>query len=436
MATSNPTTFSTDVGIQKLKPRAERFEAGDVKNKGLRVRVTPRGTKTFVWYYRDGSKIRRLTLGQYGEADGQLTLAKARRRVTDLRDKLTAGVKPHTSDDADTPKTVQQLADLFYDKRIVPSRKRPDAVKQILDHDILPAIGTRRLNTITTVTLGKIIDDMVSRGAKSHAGKCLAILKQLFNWAAGRGYVEVSPALSLQPDNFGVVTATRQRALDTNEQGEAQADLKEVAALWAALDAAPRISPQVRHGTKLLLLTGVRSGELRLAKWKHIDQDNAEWTIPVENQKLTKKQAQKGKPFVVPLSPMAVELFELLKDAAKGSEWVLPSRRDGQPFTDKALARAITRLFDLKDKDGQSLLTIERFTAHDMRRTLRTHLSRLRVPPHICEKCLNHSLGRLEETYGTHTFLDERRDALEKWANQVDLQVTDRENVVRIGGAA
>jgi integrase len=307
-------------------------------------------------------------------------------------------------------------------------RKRPDAVRQILDHDIIPVIGKKRIVSITTPTLTRVIDKVVDRGAKSHAGKVLATLKQLFKYAQVRGYTDISPAYPLNPGDLGVVTNVRERALDTDEEGEAQTELVEIAAFWRALDKAPKLSPQIRYGAKILLLTGVRSGELRLARWEHIDLDNATWKIPASNTK-------NAKAWTVPLSPLVLNLFEKLQEAADGSPWVQPSfakELTGQftgkfigenPITDKALARAVKRLFSLKDAKGNSLLPIEYFSPHDLRRTLRTHLSRLGVPVHIAEKCLNHSLGRLEQTYDRHTYIDERRDALNKWAAEVDLAV-------------
>ena len=87
------------------------------------------------------------------------------------------------------------------------------------------------------------------------------------------------------------------------------------------------------------------------------------------------------------------------------------------------------RLFSLKDAEGNNLLPIDYFTPHDLRRTLRTHLSRLGIAPHIAEKCLNHSLSKLGKTYDKHTYLDERREALEKWATVVDLSIKPRETV-------
>ena len=92
MAAAHPTTFSTDIVIQKLKPRAERYEHFDTKPWELHLRITKRGTKALVGYYRDDVKLKRLTLGQCGNGDGQLPLAKARKRVTELCNNLTPGV--------------------------------------------------------------------------------------------------------------------------------------------------------------------------------------------------------------------------------------------------------------------------------------------------------------------------------------------------------
>ena len=247
--------------LDNLKPEPERFEISDAGAKGLRLRVSPGGTKTFVWYYRNGGRCRRLTLGQYGDGDSQITLAQARSKLIAVKQKWADGIKPN-SDAAGTPKTVAELCEIFYQRRIVPTRKRPDIVRHVLDHDIIPVIGNKRIASITTPSLTRVVDTVVDRGAKAHAGKVLATIKQLFKFAQVRGYIDSSPAYPLNPGDLGVVTNIRERALDTDDEGEAQADLVEICALWRALDKAPRLSPQILFGTKILLLTGVRSGEL------------------------------------------------------------------------------------------------------------------------------------------------------------------------------
>ena len=152
-----------------------------------------------------------------------------------------------------------------------------------------------------------------------------------------------------------------------------------------------------------------------------VDTKGAIWTIPVENQKLTKDQAKKAKPFVVPLTPTALALLaelqveaDKLKAKGEASPWLVPSgqSKDGA-YTDKALGRAMRRLF----QGEHPILTLPggQASPHDLRRTMRSHLGRLRVPLHVAERCLNHSLGRIVQTYDTGEYLEERREALEKW---------------------
>jgi integrase len=407
--------------LDNLKFAPKRFEIADPGAKGLRLRVSPGGTKTFIWYYRDGAKIRRLTLGLYGYGEDRLRLDKARQKINTTKARLNDGIKPH-AESANAPRTVTDLCEFFYQRRIEGIRKRPDVVRQVLDHDIIPVIGTRRISSITPPTLARVIDKVVDRGATVHANKVLGILKQIFNYAQARGFVDLSPAHPLKAQDLGIISNIRERALDTDDEGEAQADLIEICALWHALDKAPKLSPQCRYGTKILLLTGVRSGELRLARWEHVDFDNALWKIPAGNTK-------NAKAWSVPLSDMAVTLFEELHDEANGSDWVLRSADREAPITDKAMARAVRRLFSLKDKNNKQLLDIPQFYPHDLRRTLRTHLSRLGIAPHIAEKCLNHSLSKIGKTYDKHTFIDDRREALQLWADSIKSALNPHNNV-------
>ena len=119
---------------------------------------------------------------------------------------------------------------------------------------------------------------------------------------------------------------------------------------------------------------------------------------------------------------------------------------------EKAPGHAFRRLFEVNIKDHKTgekvpLLSIPSCSPHDFRRTLRTHLddlkmvdpeseSRISVPPHVAEKCLNHSLGRIEKTYNKNTLLKQRRAALDSWSEYVGLVVHDRENVSVIGAAS
>jgi integrase len=69
---------------------------------------------------------------------------------------------------------------------------------------------------------------------------------------------------------------------------------------------------------------------------------------------------------------------------------------------------------------------IASFTLHDLRRTCRTGLARLKVPPHIAERVLGHAQGRIAATYDVHSYLDEKQAALEAWAAHLET-LTGRE---------
>ncbi|MCG7977449.1 MAG: tyrosine-type recombinase/integrase [Candidatus Thiodiazotropha endolucinida] len=397
--------------LDSIKPASRRYELPDKACPGLRIRVTPAGTKTFAWYYKVGTTTKMLTLGVYPET----SLKAARDALEKAKERHKEG-EP-AAPEADNPKTVSELAENFYSGRILPQRKRPEKVREILDRDILPVIGKRKLSVITTPVIASAVEKVVNRGATAHAGKVLAILKQMFRYAEGWGFMDRNPAYSLDRKDLGVREGIKDRYLTIDE----------IRAVWHAIEKAPRLSVEIRSGFKILLLTGVRTNELLKAKWEHVNLKDDIWFIPEENSKTTA--------WTVPLSPDVKDLFLELKEIAGKSPWVLPGRTKG-PISDKATGRAMRRLFELKTQDQQGetvpLLPIPRCTPHDFRRTLRTHLDDLGIEPHIAEKCLNHSLGRIDKTYNKNTLLDKRRQALEKWAVFVDSIVHERDNVIRI----
>ncbi len=410
----SPVRGFTTKFLENIKPAGKRYELADKGASGLRLRVSPGGARTFVWLYRYNGKIHRHTLGQFGEGPGKLTLSGARKRLQVLKEKRDAGIL-HAPNKGD-PKTVKDLVSVFNKRILQKKRKRPEEALHIIEKELVSRLGAKRLDHVTPAQLSSIIDGVVDRGAATHAGKVLNLIKQIFSFAEGKGYVERNPAHPLKKSAFEIQDNRRDRALG----------LEEITILWSALDKAPRLSPQFKIALRLLLLTGVRSGELRLAKWSDVDLEGGRWSIPKDNTK-------NGKECVVPLALFVVEQFREIKEITGDSDWVLASPNDfDKPVDDKALARAVSRLFKLKDDEGKSILDIPKFVPHDLRRTLRTNLSKLQIPPHIAEKCLNHSLGRIEETYDVHTYFDERKKALAKWANTIDRVVNERNNVVAI----
>ncbi len=422
--------IKTDLQLSKLQPPASGYYDVPVAiAPGMVVRVYATGTKTYRWDRGAGYKPRIISYGSYPTVNLKAASEehdKVKQRHKDGVDLAMGG---------EVPKTVAELAELFYRDRVLPVRKVPGNVRRTLDTDILPALGRLRLRSVTTLAIRSMVRKVVLRGAESQAGTVLQHVKQLFRYGVSIGALDYSPADCLEPMNLGVEDNRRSRKLS----GE------EIKLFHEGLDRYTGLSLTVRNALKLLLILGVRSGELRQAKWSDLDWQEKTLTIPVANQKLSPRAAKTAKPFVVPLPDQALALLKGLQGV--DPVWICPSRilerepAEGEdkatigakgPVDDKVFGHAVRRLLD-KEVDGVKLLPLdEPFCPHDLRRTCRTGLSALKVPPHIAERCLNHALGRIAETYDHHDYLDERRAALQRWADQVDRFVNPPANVVSL----
>ena len=121
---------------------------------------------------------------------------------------------------------------------------------------------------------------------------------------------------------------------------------------------------------------------------------------------------------MIPLPPLAIEILKELKVRAFGSDYVFPNRRSSKNLHmgKDTLNRAIAKLFGVepgKKKQPPNVMgNIEYFTVHDLRRTCRSLLASLSVPPHVAERCLNHKLKGVEAIYDRYDYLEERSEAL------------------------
>lgn len=151
-----------------------------------------------------------------------------------------------------------------------------------------------------------------------------------------------------------------------------------------------------------LLLTMQRRSELALAEWEEFDFARRRWKVPARHTKNRREH-------VVPLTDWAIAELRTLKQYARGSRFVLPGKHANKPADPKLITRGVHRLLPRFLAHG-----IEAFTPHDLRRTGRTTLGRLKVTPFIAERVINHSKDVLQETYDLWDYFDEKRDALER----------------------
>ena len=425
----------TAKAIEAARAGERNLELFDSAAPGLCIRVTPTGGKVFRWYVR--SIGRAITIGRWSKVEkpGHVTLGEARRWLERLKEAHTVGrldevvreleaLRPRPGKAPAVPAgvlTVREVAKDFlaYLER---ERRRPEQARRTFDADILPAIGDRPVGAVAPLECRRIVEAVVARGAPVQAGHVLALLKQFFTFAVDRDDAPSNPAERFRNARaLGVEKNVSQRYLSPDE----------IAAFWRALDSYKGMTPTVRGALKLLLLLGVRSGELLQATWEEVDLEAATWTVPVAHQKLTRQREKTARPWTVPLSPSSVAIFRDLEALANGlrSNYVLASfhaTAEGGALTEKSLNHAMRRLFT--GPKPTLKFEGERPTPHDLRRTMRTHLGdKLGVPWHIAERCLNHSLGGMTAVYDVADYLEERRAALEKWATYVERLLSRRQ---------
>lgn len=392
----------TATRVQSLKPGRRQRDVSDPECRGLALRIEPNGSKTWLFRYKWRKQTVRLSLGALSEYNG---LRHARKAAGEHRGMLERGIDPRTARAPRrpspciplasglpwNPNSIEFLAHEFLERHVKPNRRHPAYVQRVLEHDVLPEWQGRDARTITPREVVELLDKIVARGSRVMANRTAGLLGQLFKFGIHRAIVDDSPVKLLYRP--GGRERPRERAFSDVE----------IKAFLENLDDACRFQ-RLPHVLRLLLLTLQRRGELALAEWREFDFKEKTWTIPDAH-------AKSGKGHVVPLSAWAIEELQKLKVMAGGSPYVLPNADKTAPADPKYITRSVARCLKRFKKHG-----VAAFTAHDLRRTGRTGLAKLGVKTEIGERVLNHARDRIEATYDVHGYIDEKREALEKWS--------------------
>jgi integrase len=262
-----------------------------------------------------------------------------------------------------------------------------------MSKEIIPAWRGRRLSEISKSDIYELLDSIADRGAPILANRVLAWLKGLCNWAVGRGLINASPCTSIKSP---AAETARDRVLSDAE----------LRAVWQASDA---LGWPYCGFVQLLILTGQRRNEVADLTWREIDLEAKTWTLPAV-------RAKNGVEHQIPLSDLAVEI---LRAGARldGCDYVF-SMNGRNPIRGYHLVK--NRL-DAMSPGGAP------WVLHDARRTVATGLARLGVQMPVVEKLLNHVSGSFSGVagiYQRHDFANEKRAAMQTWANFVQALVT------------
>ncbi len=394
--------------VELLRPDpTKRREVPDGALPGLYLVVQPSGVKSWATRYRHAGVPRKLTLGAYP----LLSLAAAREKAREALRAVAEGRDPAAERTAATAPT-ERARHTFgavaadYVKRHAKAHHRTwQETERLLVKADLAAWRDRDIREIGRRDVLDMLDAVLERGAGVQANRLLTRLKPFFVWAVERGVLTSSPVEGLRPPS---PETARDRVLSDDE----------LRAVWRA---AERIGYPFGAAVQLLVLTGCRRSEVLEAEWSEFDVDGRTWTILRERSKTNAAH-------VVPLSDPALQLVTSLPRIAEsgtGPARYLFTTTGRSPFSgvSKVLERLNERAAEEMPRPDEEALRPWRL--HDLRRTFASGCARLGVPVHVVEKALNHTsgtFGGIVGVYQRHEYLDERRRALEIWAERlVDL---------------
>lgn len=390
--TTRPLT-NTEVSRAKATDKDLTLHDGD----GLFLMVKTSGKKLWRFRYQKPSTKQRTMIGL--GAFPSLSLAEARNMRAQYLSLLARGIDPQTQ--AEQAAEQQQIAiesifsnvsaNWFAMKR---NSVTPDYAKDIwrsLEKDIFPAIGEIPVQEIKARTLVEALEPIKARGALETVRRLVQRINEIMIYAVNTGLIDANPA-------SGIGMAFEK----PKKQNMPTLRPEELPKLMRSL-VMSNLSVPTRCLIEWQLLTLVRPSEASGARWAEIDLDTKLWTIPAERMKAKREH-------IVPLSPQALEILDVMKPISAHREHVFPSRNDPkQPMNSQTANAALKRI-----GYGGKLV------AHGLRSIASTTLNEAGFNSDIIEMALSHiDRNEVRRAYNRAIYLTQRIDLINWWGDFV-----------------
>lgn len=409
-----PKVNLTDAFVRGSKcVTGELVEWSDMKERGLSLRVTAAGVKSWTFRYHDlAGNRKRMSLGRLDD----VSLNQARAAAVAERQKLHNGLDPASIRKnakaqavASKLETVAEIGERYFSEshhgrhRPNGKPKRPKTISGeygYFQKIVTPKLGGELLSSLTRARLQSFINDVSTSRSVNVARQCRVVLQGIYTFAMWQEIVSTNP--------IQFVVARQGKARETVLTDE------QLRAVWNGFENVGQkdkvfVSRAVVLAVQLAAVTLQRRGEVAGMVRDELDLHHRLWTIPGERTK-------NHRTHVVPLSELAVRLLREALELAGNSPFVFPTPRDREgPIGPAALSHAFRRVLDDAEMEG--------IRPHDLRRTGATNMTseRIGTPRFIVSKVLNHVSdsgdgAAVTAIYDRNAYLPEKRKALDAWA--------------------
>ena len=391
----------TDAKVRNAKPAEKPLKLTD--GGGLYLEVRPSGTKLWRLRYRIDGKENVFAIGSYQE----IGLADARNEREKTKPLIRQGIHPSHNRQAERLAVSAANANTFEAvAREWIKKKAPGwtpyylrQVERFMAADVFPFVGKLPIRNVSAAHLLDILGRIEARGAATVALLVRQWSSAVFRYAVATLRADADPAAALK----GAIHRPKvqhNKPLSRELIAEFSKVLEQYGGYRTTVIA-----------LRLMLLTFVRTVELRKAEWSEFDLDRAEWRIPAERMKMRETH-------IVPLSRQVVELLRELSTHTGGRRLLFPNyRKPNECMTATTLNRALERMgFNGKDSIG--------FSAHGFRATASTMLNEMGFRADVIERQLAHAeRNKVRASYNQAEYLEERRQMMQAWADEIDAQV-------------
>jgi integrase len=390
--------IKSDLTIKGLSPAAKRVEYPDERVTGLYLVLQPSGARSWAVRYRVDGAPKKLTLGSYPAVD----LTTARKRAQAAIGEVAGGKDPAAAKQASRTAAraaseaqadrVEHVVGRFIERYAKNKTRDWRNTERMLKVDVVGRWGGKRLSQITKADIRAMLDAIaIGRKKPIQANRVFAQLRKLCAWAVQNDYIERSPCDGVAAPS---PETRRDRFLSDDE----------IRLAWGAFGATGWPFGDI---AKLLLLTGARRDEIAEGRWSEVDLAAKTWTLPGARTKNKREH-------IIPLSDAAMAIIAQLPR--------IGDKPDGFIFTTtyRSAVSGFSRAKLAIDKATGAFA--ERWTFHDLRRTVATNLQKLGVKLEVTEAVLNHVSGSragIVGIYQRHDYAGEKRAALDAWADRV-----------------
>lgn len=403
----------SDKTIQNLTNPSKQidfYDSGRGSLAGLILKASPGGSRTFYLLWRPKGKrgTRQHKLGRYPALGLSAAREKARKLQVALQEEPDLFTKQKQAEEDKVDRRFSAVVSEFRKRYVEKKGIRTGRVmlRQIEKH-LMPTLSDRDINSIRRRELTKLLDTIEDNHGPSMADAVLASFRSLAKFHA------------LRDDTFNSPLIAGMKRYQSRPRARVLSD-EELRAFWNATEGMGIFGALART----CLLTGARRAKVH--HMRHSDIEDGIWTLGHEDR-------EKPNAGLIKLPPLARSIIQCTPRIER-NPFVFPGTRLRGPFS--AWDASTTELLRLMRME---LPDMQHFTMHDLRRTFRTRLSRLKIDPHVAERCIGHVVGnQVTRTYDVWEFFDEKSAAFAAFADHIQQIVSPPpiSNVVRLSAVS